>query len=64
MADILNNIGEPIFDDHIIKIETMTNANEHSDKIHIFMQQQNLYTLSCDSFLYIEGRLIMKKKNN
>jgi len=29
-----------------------------------YIQQQDLYTLSCDSFLYIERRLVVKKKNN
>ena len=68
MADILNITDEPIFDDRIVKFEIHTYnpyANttfEHSDKIPI--QQQDLYTLPCDSFLYIEGKLMMKKKND
>ncbi|KYN28705.1 hypothetical protein ALC57_01871 [Trachymyrmex cornetzi] len=63
MVDILNIAGEPIFDDRIVKIETYTYANttfEHSDEIRIPIQQQDLYTLPCDSFLYVEGRLTVK----
>lgn len=68
MADILNIGCEPIFDDSIVKIETHTYnpyANTtfgHSDEIRIPIQQQDLYTLPSESFLYIEGNL--KKKNN
>ncbi|KYN13487.1 hypothetical protein ALC57_14333 [Trachymyrmex cornetzi] len=70
MIDILNITGEPIFDDRIVKIETHTYnpyANTtfgHSDEIRIPIQQQDLYTLPCDSFLYVEGRLTVKKKND
>ncbi|XP_011865812.1 PREDICTED: uncharacterized protein LOC105560908, partial [Vollenhovia emeryi] len=58
----------PIFDNSIVKIETHTYnpyANTtfgHSDEIRIPIQQQDLYTLPCESFLYIEEKL--KKKNN
>ncbi|XP_029674264.1 uncharacterized protein LOC115242261 [Formica exsecta] len=67
MCDILSIGGEPIFDDRIVKIETHTYnpyANttfENSDEIRIPIQQQDLYTLPCDSFLYIEGRLESKE---
>ncbi|KYN00607.1 hypothetical protein ALC62_08617 [Cyphomyrmex costatus] len=67
MVDILNIIGEPIFDDRIIKFEIHTynpyaNATfGHSDEIRIPIQQQDLYMLPCESFLYIEGRLTVKK---
>ncbi|KYN19054.1 hypothetical protein ALC57_08727 [Trachymyrmex cornetzi] len=70
MIDILNITGEPIIDDRIVKIEThMYNpfANTtfgYNDKIRIPIQQQDLYTLSCESFLNIEGRLTVKKKND
>ncbi|KYN13967.1 hypothetical protein ALC57_13828 [Trachymyrmex cornetzi] len=63
MADILNITGEPIFDDRIVKIETHTynpyanNTFEHSDKIRIPIQQQDLYTLPSNSFFYFEGKL-------
>ena len=66
MTDILSITGQPIFDDRIVKIETHTynpyaNATfGHSDEIRIPIQQQDLYTLPCDSFLYIEGRLTSK----
>ncbi|XP_024875612.1 uncharacterized protein LOC112457001 [Temnothorax curvispinosus] len=63
MTDILSIGGEPIFDDRIVKIETHTYnpyANTtfgHSNEIRIPIQQQDLYTLPCESFLYIEGVL-------
>ncbi|XP_039306389.1 uncharacterized protein LOC120358032 [Solenopsis invicta] len=69
MVDILNVKGEPIFDDRIIKMETHTYnpyANTtfgNSDEIRIPIQQQDLYTLPCESFLYIEGRLTTKNAN-
>jgi len=68
--DILNNTGDRIFDDRIVKIETHTynpytsTTFEHSNEIRISIQQQDLYTLSYESFLYLERRLIVKKKNN
>ncbi|XP_077280412.1 uncharacterized protein LOC143907468 [Temnothorax americanus] len=70
MADILNIGGEPIFDDSVVKIETHTYnpyANTtfgHNDEIRIPIQQQDLYTLSCESFLYVEGRLVIKRRND
>ena len=70
MADILNIGGEPIFDDSVVKIETHTYnpyANTtfgHNDEIRIPIQQQDLYTLPCESFLYVEGRLIIKRRND
>ncbi|KYN06986.1 hypothetical protein ALC62_02054 [Cyphomyrmex costatus] len=70
MADILNIVGEPIFDDRIVKFEIHTYnpyANTtfgHSDEIRIPIQQQDLYTLPCESFLYIEERLTVKKRED
>ena len=70
MAHILNISGEPVFDDRITKIETHTynpyaNATfGYSDEIRIPIQQQDLYTLPCESFLYIEGRLSMNRRSN
>lgn len=67
MIDILNIGGEPVFDDRIVKIETHTYnpyANttfEHSDEIRIPIQQQDLYTLPCENFLYVEGTLITNR---
>ncbi|KYQ59129.1 hypothetical protein ALC60_01857 [Trachymyrmex zeteki] len=70
MTDILNIASETIFDDRIVKIETHTcnpYANTtfaHSDEIQIPIQQQDLYTLPCDSFLYVERKLTLKKKDD
>ena len=67
MTDILNIKEEPIFDDRIVKIETHTYnpfANTtfgHSDEIRIPIQQQDLYTLPHESFLYIEGQLAITR---
>ncbi|XP_053976343.1 uncharacterized protein LOC128875055 [Hylaeus volcanicus] len=67
MANILNIGGEPTFDDSIAKIETHTYnsyANttfEHNNEIRIPIQQQDLYTLPCESFLYVGGRFRVKK---
>ncbi|XP_011859132.1 PREDICTED: uncharacterized protein LOC105556648 [Vollenhovia emeryi] len=68
MTDILNIGKEPIFDDHIVKIETHTYnpfANTifgNSGEIRIPIQQQDLYTLPHESFLYIEGKLTTAKR--
>jgi len=62
MTDILNLEDEPIFDARI-KIETHTYnpfANTtfgYSDEIRIPIQQQDLYTLPYESFLFIEKKL-------
>jgi len=67
MTDILNIGDEPIFDDRIVKIETHAYnpfANTtfgHSDEIKVPIQQQDLYTLTYESFLYIEGELAKNK---
>ncbi|KYN09827.1 hypothetical protein ALC57_18049 [Trachymyrmex cornetzi] len=66
MIDILNITGEPTFDDRIVKIEThtynpFTNTTfGYSDEI----RQQDLYTLLCESFHYVEEKLTVKKKND
>ena len=63
MTDILDIEEEPVFDDRIVKYEIHTYnpyANTtfgHSDEIRIPIQHQDLYTLPCESFLYIEGEL-------
>ncbi|XP_025265598.1 uncharacterized protein LOC112638312 [Camponotus floridanus] len=68
MRDILSIGGEPVFDDRIVKIDSHTYnpyANTtfgYSDEIRIPIQQQDLYTLPCESFLCVEGRL--HTKNN
>jgi len=67
MTDILNIEDDPIFDDRIVKIETHTYnpfANTtfgYSDEIRILIQQQDLYTLPHESFLYIEAKLTINK---
>ena len=67
MSDILTIGGEPIFDDRIVKFETHTYnpyANttfKFSDEIRIPIQQQDLYTLPCESYIYVEGRLKVEK---
>ena len=70
MADILDIYDKPIHDDRIVKIETHTYnpyANTtfaHSDEIRIPIQQQDVCTLPCESFLYVEGRLKINKRND
>jgi hypothetical protein len=67
MTDILNIGDEPIFDDRIVKIESHTYnpyANTtfgYSDEIRIPIQQQDLYTLPYESYIFIEGKLKIKK---
>ncbi|XP_020298508.1 uncharacterized protein LOC109862781 [Pseudomyrmex gracilis] len=69
MCDILNVGGEPIFDDRIVKIETHTynpyvnTTFEHSDEIRIPIQQQDLYTLPCQRFLYVEEKMTVTTKD-
>jgi len=63
MSDILNIGEEPIFDDRIVKIEThgynpfANTTFGHSDEIRIPIQNQDLYILPHQSFLYVEGKL-------
>ena len=70
MSDILMIGGEPVFDDRIVKIETHTYnpyANttlKYSDEIRIPIQQQDLYTLPCESHLYVEGKLNVESPTN
>jgi len=67
MIDILNITGEPIFHDHI-KIETHTynpfasTTFGYSDEIRISIQQKDLYTLPCESFLYVYRKKIDDEK--
>ncbi|XP_071640857.1 uncharacterized protein [Temnothorax longispinosus] len=67
MTETLNIGGKPVFDDRIVKIETHTYnpyANttfKYSDEIRIPIQQQDLYTLPCESFLYVEGTLTVTR---
>ena len=62
--EILDITDEPVFDERIVKYETHTynpyanTTMDYSDEIRIPIQQQDLYTLPCESFLYIEGRVV------
>ena len=62
MSIILDVANTPTFDNRITKIELHTYnpyANttfDNNDEIRIPIQQQDLYTLPSESFLYIEGR--------
>ncbi|XP_020296880.1 uncharacterized protein LOC109861585 [Pseudomyrmex gracilis] len=66
MNDVLSVGSEPVFDDRIVIIETHTYnpyANTsfgHSDEIRIPIQQQDVYTLPYDSYLYIEGKFSLQ----
>jgi len=70
MIDILNIGGEPVFDDRIVKIETHTynpytnTTLGYSEEIRIPIQHQDLYMLPCESFLYVEGKLNVRKAND
>ncbi|RLU18821.1 hypothetical protein DMN91_009178 [Ooceraea biroi] len=61
MADVLDIAGEPVFDERIVGLETHTynpyanTSFRYSDEIRIPIQQQDLYTLPCESYLYIKG---------
>lgn len=61
--DILNITSNPNFDNRISKIETHTYnpyANttfDNNDEIRIPIQQQDLYVLPSESFLYVEGSI-------
>lgn len=65
MSDILAIGNTPTSDNRITKIEVHTYnpyANTtlgNSDEIRIPIHQQDLYTLPCESFLYIEGKVIL-----
>lgn len=66
MAQLLNIDTKPLFDNSVTSIELHThtpyaNASfQNSDEIRIPIQQQDLYTLPSQSFLYVEGTLLSK----
>ena len=70
MADIISIGGKLTFDDRIVKLETHTcnpyvnTTFGYSDEVRIPIQQQDLYTLPCESFLYVEGKLKINKQND
>lgn len=62
------NIGQHVqFDDSITKLEyhsysPFLNAFKNSDEIRICIQNQDLYLLPCESYIYVEGRLLKTDK--
>jgi hypothetical protein len=64
--DILAVNERVVFDDSIANLEYHTQTPYGStrygnnDEIRIAVQQQDVYTLPCESFLYVEGRLTKK----
>lgn len=64
--DILDIRNGPIFDETIWEKEYHTHTPyassklNNNDEIRIPIQQQDLYTLPCESYLYIEGRVLKK----
>ena len=69
MSIILDVANTPTFDNRITKIELHTynpyanTSFDNSDEIRIPIQQQDLYTLPCESFLYIESRGTLTAQN-
>ena len=63
MYTILDVTSTPTFDDRVTKIEVHSYnpyANttfDNNDEIRIPIQQQDVYTLPCESHLYVEGRV-------
>ena len=63
MYTILDLGSTSTFDDRITKIEVhgynpyANTTFDNNDEIRIPIQQQDLYTLPCESYLYIEGRV-------
>lgn len=61
--DILDVRHGPVFDERLWEKEYHTHHPyassklENNDEIRIPIQQQDLYTLPCESYLYIEGRV-------
>ena len=70
MADILSIGRKPTLDDRIVKLETHTynpyinTTFGYSDEIRIPIQQQDVYTLRCESILHVEGKLKINKPND
>lgn len=67
MSDILDIAKSPSFDNRITKIETHTynpysnSKFDNNDEIRIPIQQQDLYVLPSESFLYIEGQVKLQE---
>ncbi|XP_025834836.1 uncharacterized protein LOC112905851 isoform X1 [Agrilus planipennis] len=66
VAEILNVTEKAVFDNAIINADKHTHqpyANstfKNNDTIRIPIENEDVYTLPCGSFLYIEGRLLKK----
>ena len=64
--DILNITHGPTFDETLWEKEYHTHNPyassklNNNDEIRIPIQQQDIYTLPCESYLYIEGRVLKK----
>lgn len=64
--DILDIKHGPVFDESLWEKEYHTHNPyassklENNDEIRIPIQQQDVYTLPCESYLYIEGRITKK----
>lgn len=63
MSNILNLTQNIQYDDSVTKLEyrsysSFINSYNNSDEIRISIQNQDLYLLPSDSFIYIEGRLL------
>lgn len=69
MSNMLNINARPVFDSSITRVEYHAHAPyantsyESNDEIRIPIQQQDLYVLPSDSFLYIEGTLLNSTPN-
>lgn len=64
MNSILNVVGDVNFDDTIIDFEWhshkpySSNSFKNSDEIRIPVHQQDIFTLTCESYLLLEGKIV------
>lgn len=63
MSDIINVLEKPLLDERVIKKDYHTytpyiQSFNNNDEIRISIQNQDLYVLPCESFLYIEGTIL------
>ncbi|XP_037825201.1 uncharacterized protein LOC119613274 [Lucilia sericata] len=66
MTDIINVLEKPLMDERIIKKDYHTytpyiQSFNNNDEIRISIQNQDLYVLPSESFLYIEGSVLESK---
>ncbi|KAI8120099.1 hypothetical protein CVS40_8603 [Lucilia cuprina] len=66
MTDIINVVEKPLMDERIIKKDYHTytpyiQSFNNNDEIRISIQNQDLYVLPSESFLYIEGSVLESK---